>query len=54
MTADCLDALAPLADQHVAGAEDHGGGLLSLALHRNEAHGRALRGLASASAAPFF
>lgn len=30
----------------VAGAEDHGGGLLGLALYRHEAHGRALRGLA--------
>jgi hypothetical protein len=38
-----VDALRPLADQEVAGAEHHRVRLLRLVPHRHEAHARPLR-----------
>ncbi len=46
MTAQGVDDLGALADQQIARPEDHGRGLLRLALHGDEPHGRALGGLA--------
>jgi hypothetical protein len=46
MATQGIDDLGALANQQITGSEDHGGRLLGFALDGDEAHGRALSGLA--------